>query len=65
MLAGLAPLLPAGSARVAESGLETPEDCAAAARAGYRMALVGGALMTAPDPEDAVRRMLAAGRAAA
>jgi indole-3-glycerol phosphate synthase len=64
-LAGLAPLLPAGSARVAESGLESPEDCAAAARAGYRMALVGGALMTAPDPEDAVRRMLAAGRAAA
>jgi len=28
------------------------------------MALVGGALMTAPDPADAVRRMLAAGRAA-
>jgi indole-3-glycerol phosphate synthase len=64
-LAGLAPLLPAGSARVAESGFETPEDCASAARAGYRMALVGGALMTAPDPADAVRRMLAAGRAAA
>jgi indole-3-glycerol phosphate synthase len=64
-LAGLAPLLPAGSARVAESGLESPEDCAAAARAGYWIALVGGALMTAPDPEDAVRRMLAAGRAAA
>lgn len=64
-LAGLAPLLPAGSARVAESGLETPEDCASAARAGYRMVLVGSALMKAPDPEDAVRRMLAAGRAAA
>jgi hypothetical protein len=29
------------------------------------MALVGGALMTAPDPEDVVRRMLATGRAAA
>ena len=64
-LAGLAPLLPAGSARVAESGLETPEDCASAARAGYQMALVGGALMTALDPEDVVRRMLATGRAAA
>jgi indole-3-glycerol phosphate synthase len=49
-LAGLAPLLPAGSARVAESGLETPEDCASAARAGYQMALVGGALMTALGP---------------
>lgn len=64
-LAGLAPLLPKGAAHVAESGLATPEDCAQAARAGYRMALVGGALMTAPDPEAAIREMLAAGRAAA
>lgn len=63
-LAELAPLLPDGCTRVAESGIGTPEDCAAAARAGYRMALVGGALMTAPDPEATVRRMLEAGRAA-
>ena len=64
-LAALAPLLPSGHVRVAESGLETPEDCASAARAGYQVALVGGALMTAPDPEAMVRRMLQAGRAAA
>jgi indole-3-glycerol phosphate synthase len=64
-LAGLAPQLPAGSLRVAESGLVTPEDCADAARAGYRLALVGGALMAATDPEATVRRMLEAGRAAA
>ncbi len=64
-LAALAPRLPVGRTRVAESGLETPVDCAAAARAGYGMALVGGALMSAGDPEEAVRRMLAAGRAAA
>ena len=64
-LAGLAPLLPAGNHAVAESGLVTPEDCADAVRAGYGLALVGGALMTAQDPEAAVRRMLEAGRAAA
>lgn len=64
-LAALAPLLPSGHLRVAESGLATPEDCAGAARAGYGLALVGGALMTAPDPEAAVRRMLEAGREAA
>ena len=64
-LASLAALLPAGSLCVAESGLATPEDCAKAAMAGYGLALVGGALMTAADPEVAVRRMLAAGRAAA
>jgi indole-3-glycerol phosphate synthase len=64
-LAALAPLLPSGHLRVAESGLATPEDCAGAAQAGYGLALVGGALMTASDPEETVRRMLAAGREAA
>lgn len=64
-LAALAPLLPPGGAHVAESGLATPADCAAAARAGYRMSLVGGALMAAEEPACAVRDMLAAGRAAA
>ncbi len=64
-LAALAPRLPRAGAHVAESGIATPADCASAARAGYRMALVGGALMTTPEPEAAVRQMLAAGRAAA
>jgi indole-3-glycerol phosphate synthase len=61
----LAPLLPKHLPRVAESGLETPADCARLVRAGYDLALVGGALMTAPVPDDAVRAMLAAGREAA
>ncbi len=64
-LAELASRLPRGCTRVAESGLGTPEDCAGAARAGYGMALVGGALMSATDPESVVRDMLEAGRAAA
>jgi indole-3-glycerol phosphate synthase len=61
----LAPCLPREWSRVAESGLETPADAARVARAGYDMALVGGALMSAPDPGALVRAMLAAGRAAA
>jgi indole-3-glycerol phosphate synthase len=61
----LAPHLPREWPRVAESGLETPADAARVARAGYDMALVGGALMSAPDPGALVRAMLAAGRAAA
>lgn len=64
-LARLAPLLPQSCPRVAESGLETPADAAAMVRAGYDMALVGGALMKAADPGALVRAMLDAGRAAA
>jgi indole-3-glycerol phosphate synthase len=61
----LAPLLPVDWPRVAESGLKTAEDAARMVRAGYDMALVGGALMSAPDPGALVAEMLAAGRAAA
>ena len=64
-LGQLAPLLPREYARVAESGLTTPEDAARMVRAGYDMALVGGALMSAADPGALVRAMLAAGREAA
>lgn len=60
----LAPLLPTDVVRVAESGIVTPDDCADVARAGYEMALVGGALMTAANPEGLIRKMLVAGRAA-
>jgi indole-3-glycerol phosphate synthase len=42
-----------------------PEDAARMARAGYDMALVGGALMSAPEPGEMVAAMLAAGRSAA
>jgi indole-3-glycerol phosphate synthase len=61
----LAPLLPQGLPRVAESGLTTPDDCADVVRHGYGLGLVGSALMSAPDPGAVVRTMIAAGRAAA
>ena len=61
----VAKLLPKGMPCVAESGITTPDDCAEVSRSGYEVALVGGALMTAPDPANVVRTMLAAGRAAA
>jgi indole-3-glycerol phosphate synthase len=63
--AALAASLPAGLPRVAESGLESAADVERAVRAGYDVALVGGALMRAGEPGEAVRAMLAAGRAAA
>ncbi|MGQ0429374.1 MAG: indole-3-glycerol phosphate synthase TrpC [Gammaproteobacteria bacterium] len=58
----LAPLLPSDLPCVAESGIASPEQCAEAARAGYRAALVGGSLMRAADPLRTVRAMLAAAR---
>ena len=64
-LAELAPQLPRDRARVAESGLNTATDCERVVRAGYDMALIGGALMSAPAPESLLRAMLAAGREAA
>jgi indole-3-glycerol phosphate synthase len=59
----LAPALPAGR-RVAESGLRTAEDAAAAAGWGYSMALVGSALMRSDDPAELVRAMRLAGTGA-
>ncbi len=61
-LARLAPHLPPGVPAVAESGLHTAADAAAAAALGYRLALVGTALMRAADPGALVAAMLAAGR---
>jgi len=61
----LAALLPPDLPRVAESGIGSPEDCAAAARSGYGFALVGGCLMSANDPAGMVRSLVTAGRAAA
>lgn len=63
-LAALALHLPQGRLRVAESGLSTPDDTARIARAGYDTALVGSALMRAPDPGALLQAMIAAGRAA-
>lgn len=60
----LAPLLPDHLPAVAESGIDTPEDIAGAARLSYRLALVGTSLVTAPDPGASLAQLLAAGRAA-
>jgi indole-3-glycerol phosphate synthase len=60
----LVALLPAGVPRVAESGVGDAADAARLASAGYTMALVGSALMTAGDPAALLAAMLAAGRGA-
>ncbi len=62
--AELAPRLPSHAIKVAESGIESPLDCVAAARAGYQMALVGTSLMRSREPTPLVANMLAAGRRA-
>jgi indole-3-glycerol phosphate synthase len=51
--------------RVAESGVATPIDAARMAAAGYQLALVGSALMSAPDPRGLAADMLTAARAVA
>jgi indole-3-glycerol phosphate synthase len=63
-LDALAPALPREVKRVAESGVATADDAARAARHGYDLALVGSALMSAPDPAALARDMLDAGRKA-
>lgn len=62
-LESLAARLPAGAA-VAESGLRTAADAAAAARLGYTLALVGTALMQSSEPEALIGAMCHAGRKA-
>ncbi len=59
-----APHLPPALPAVAESGLELPEDAARVADAGYRLALVGSALMRDADPVPRGRAFLDAGRGA-
>jgi indole-3-glycerol phosphate synthase len=63
-LDALASQLPTAVRRVAESGVATAEDAARMAACGYDLALVGSALMSAPDPALLARAMLAQGRAA-
>ncbi len=55
--ARMAPLIPDGVVRVAESGVAGPDDAAALHSAGYHAVLVGEALVTSGDPEAAVRAM--------
>lgn len=61
-LAALAPFLPARAPSVAESGIASPDDARVAAALGYRLALVGSALMQSPDPAASARALLEAGR---
>jgi len=63
-LGQLVQYLPIHHPRVAESGLQTAQDAAVLAAAGYQVALVGSALMTAVDPSQLLADMIAAGRAA-
>ena len=56
--------LPRSVKRVAESGVATAGDAARMARNGYDAALVGSALMSAPDPAALARDMLSAARKA-
>jgi indole-3-glycerol phosphate synthase len=58
------PLLPPGVTCVAESGQHTGPDAARAASWGYKMSLVGTALMRAGDPAALIVEMLENGRAA-
>jgi indole-3-glycerol phosphate synthase len=63
--AELASLLPQHLPAVAESGITNAEDVARVAELGYRLALVGSSLMTAPAPATLLEELVAAGRAAA
>ena len=59
----LAPALPDARC-VAESGLHSPDDAATAAALGYRLALVGTALMRSDDPAALIAAMKSAGSSA-
>ncbi len=63
-LSQLIPYLPTEHPRVAESGLQTAQDASVLAKAGYDVALVGSALMSAPDPGVLLADMIRAGRLA-
>jgi indole-3-glycerol phosphate synthase len=61
-LEALAPRLPRGVPRVAESGIEDGADAARLAASGYELALVGSALMRSADRVALARSLLSAGR---
>jgi len=53
----MAPQMPAGVVRVAESGVRGPEDARRLAEAGYHAVLVGESLVTHDDPAAGVRSL--------
>lgn len=59
----MAPLMPGGVVRVAESGVRGPEDAAVLATAGYHAVLVGESLVRAGDPAAGVAALRVAGAA--
>ena len=59
--ARLAPHVPAGIVKVAESGVRGPHDVADYARAGAGAVLVGESLVTGGHPREAVADLIAAG----
>jgi indole-3-glycerol phosphate synthase len=61
----VAPVIPDGVVRIAESGVTGPEDVEKLAAQGADVVLVGEALVTGGDPEGAVAAMVAAGGGAA
>jgi indole-3-glycerol phosphate synthase len=60
--AALAPLLPAGRPAVAESGVASGSDARRMLDFGYRLALIGTALMAREDPSQLLREIFAATR---
>ena len=60
--AALAPFLPAGAPAVAESGVESAADARRVFGLGYRLALIGTALMGSADPAGLLREIYAATR---
>lgn len=53
----MAPLMPAGVVRVAESGIRGADDAAALTAAGYHALLVGETLVKSGDPATAVKNL--------
>ena len=56
----LAPLIPAGAIKVAESGVSTPEDVAEYREWGADVVLVGEALVRSGDPRSSIEKFLTA-----
>ncbi|MEU6997796.1 indole-3-glycerol phosphate synthase TrpC [Nonomuraea sp. NPDC046570] len=61
VFAKLAPKIPDGIIRIAESGVRGPHDLLAYARAGADAVLVGESLVTGKDPRKAVEALVTAG----
>ena len=61
VFAGLAPLVPAGIVKIAESGVRGTHDLLAYAAAGADAVLVGESLVTGRDPKSAVADLVTAG----